>query len=353
MHRVGGGPAVEHREDRPQRDLLLRDEPVARGRPAPAAPGRHVRVGGRRRLLPGRHPPRRDPLLVLDELVRQAGHRGPARGGGEGPAPPGHRGDRRRAGDAHRRRTGGRAGPVRRADPLAPAQRRVPPGAVGGLGADHRPVPDRRQLGRAGPAHPRQLRGLHAGRGAAQVAGGPRPGALDPLLHRLRSGPAETVLRLLPARRRQPLARPAAGPAAGPPAGRVHPAGRAGVAAGPHQLAAALPAAGLGRAERGRGHRPGAPVLPRGRGRGHVHRGPGRAGDGDHRPGGGPPVRLLHHHRRRPVLRAAGAAPGWPGSHLHRRHRPAHPGRAGLAPPVAPQARPGAEHPLPAVPQPR
>ena len=51
---------------------------------------------GAARLLPGRHPPRRDPLLVLDELVWQAGHRGPARGGGEGPAPPGDRRDHRR-----------------------------------------------------------------------------------------------------------------------------------------------------------------------------------------------------------------------------------------------------------------
>ena len=56
MHRVGGGTAVEHREDRPQRDLLLRDEPVARGRPAPAAPGRHVRVGGRRPTSTGTAP---------------------------------------------------------------------------------------------------------------------------------------------------------------------------------------------------------------------------------------------------------------------------------------------------------
>ena len=126
-----------------------------------------------------------------------------------------------------------------------PLDDELPPGQVGGLGADHRPVADRGQLGRAGPAHPRQLRGVHPGRGAAQVAGGARPGALDPLLHRLRGGPAETVLRLLPARRRQRLAGPAAGPAAGPPAGRVHPAGRAGMAAGPHRLAAALPAAGL------------------------------------------------------------------------------------------------------------
>ena len=49
-------------------------------------------------------------------------------------------------------------------------------------------------------------------------------------------GPAEAVLRLLPARRRPRLAGPAPGPAAGPHAGRVHPAWRAGVAAGPDPL---------------------------------------------------------------------------------------------------------------------
>ena len=58
-------------------------------------------------------------------------------------------------------------------------------------------------------------------------------------------------------------------------AGRVHAAGRAGVAAGPYRLAAALPAAGLERAQRGGGGRPGEPVLPRGLRWGHVHRGPG------------------------------------------------------------------------------
>ena len=41
---------------------------------------------------------------------------------------------------------------------------------------------------------------------AQKVAGGARPGALDALLHRLRGRPAEAVLRLLPARRRQRLA---------------------------------------------------------------------------------------------------------------------------------------------------
>ena len=48
---------------------------------AAAAPGRDLRLGGRRGLLPRRHPPRRHPVHVLAQLVRQAGHRGPARDG--------------------------------------------------------------------------------------------------------------------------------------------------------------------------------------------------------------------------------------------------------------------------------
>ncbi len=86
--------------------------------------------------------------------------------------------------------------------------------------------------------------GLQPGRVGPEVAGSARPGALDALLHGLRDRPAEAVLRLFPARRRPRLAGSAAGPAAGPHAGRVHPAWRAGVAAGPHPVAAALPAPG-------------------------------------------------------------------------------------------------------------
>ena len=69
-------------------------------RAAPAAPGRDVRLGGRGRLLPGRHPPRRHPVHVLAALVRPAGHGGPARAGRARPAQPDHgragRPDRRR-----------------------------------------------------------------------------------------------------------------------------------------------------------------------------------------------------------------------------------------------------------------
>ena len=87
-YRLGGGAAVVIGQGRSQRDLLLRDQPVAR-RIAPAAGTRgHVRLGGRRRLVPGHDPPRRHRLHVLGELVRHAGEDRPARVGRPRSAPP-------------------------------------------------------------------------------------------------------------------------------------------------------------------------------------------------------------------------------------------------------------------------
>src|SRR5213075_975415 len=67
----------------------------------------------------------------------------------------------------------------------------------------------RRQLGRAGAAYARQLRGLHARRFEAEVARGARRLALGAVLYRLWRGPAETVLRLLPQRQAERLVRAA------------------------------------------------------------------------------------------------------------------------------------------------
>src|SRR3989442_6274689 len=51
LRRVGSRAAVEHRQDRLERHLLLRDEPVAgRGAPAPP-PRRPLHLGGGRPLL--------------------------------------------------------------------------------------------------------------------------------------------------------------------------------------------------------------------------------------------------------------------------------------------------------------
>ena len=73
---------------------------------AAAAPGRDLRLGGGRRLLPRCHPPRRHPVHVLRQwyakqvTVVQHGR------GERGAAQPGHRRAGGRAGDADRRRTG-------------------------------------------------------------------------------------------------------------------------------------------------------------------------------------------------------------------------------------------------------
>ena len=64
LHRVGGNPAMEQRQGRPQRHFLLRDQPVARGVASTAAPGGDVHLGRRRRLVPRHDAPRRHSLHV-------------------------------------------------------------------------------------------------------------------------------------------------------------------------------------------------------------------------------------------------------------------------------------------------
>ena len=75
---------------------------------------------------------------------------------------------------------------LRRRDPRPSARRRLSQGALAGLGEDHRAAPLRGELGRAGPASARQLRGLRPRGVEGEVARGARHRALDPLLHRLR-----------------------------------------------------------------------------------------------------------------------------------------------------------------------
>ncbi|MCW2652366.1 MAG: hypothetical protein QOE41_4022 [Mycobacterium sp.] len=64
LHRMGRHAALEQRQGRPGRNLLLRAEPVAsRGDPA-CAPGRDVHLGGQLGLVPRGGPPRRHPVHV-------------------------------------------------------------------------------------------------------------------------------------------------------------------------------------------------------------------------------------------------------------------------------------------------
>ena len=84
-----------------------------------------------------------------------------------------------------------------------------------------------RQLGRRGPAPARQFRRLSARRLAAEVARSARRHALHPFLQQLRHGAAEALLRSFPERRRHRLAPAAAGLAQHPPSRReLHAAGR-------------------------------------------------------------------------------------------------------------------------------
>ena len=80
MHRVGGRPALEQRKNRPERHLLLRNEPMAGGLSSAAASDGDVRMGGRGRLLP-RHGPSRRHLLqrLRPGLARDAGLYDPER----------------------------------------------------------------------------------------------------------------------------------------------------------------------------------------------------------------------------------------------------------------------------------
>ena len=201
VRRVGRGPAVEQRQGRHQRHLLLRDERLARRRACSrrtwprSASGRAPRTSTATPPTTAASCPRssatgttsRSPWSSTGSATAARAARSP---GSRWPA-------RRPVTEAELE---SRPGGVRRADRRAPARRRVLPRPLRALGPDHRAAADRRQLGRPGPAHPGQLRGLHPRRVGAQVAGGARPGALDALLHRLRRRPAETVLRLLPAR---------------------------------------------------------------------------------------------------------------------------------------------------------
>ena len=84
LHRMGGRPALEQRQGRPERHFLLRDEPVAGGGHAAAASGGDLHLGGRRRLLSRVDPSRRHPFHLCRQLVRHAGQDGAARGGEAG-----------------------------------------------------------------------------------------------------------------------------------------------------------------------------------------------------------------------------------------------------------------------------
>ena len=218
LHRVGGRPAVEHRQSRPARHQLLRDHAVAGGR--------HLTRPHLTAMVPweGVSDFYRD-MFYHGGMLCQAVDVWYRRTDQHRAAWPGRT-------QLRQRRTPGSSSPVRRHSPtrnLRPtaadyrrrrakpsARRRFSSGALGGVRPDHGAVPVGGQLGRAGAAPPRQRRGVRAGGLEPEMAGDPRPRALDRVLHRLRNRFAEAVFRPLPQRHRQRLGPPATGHAADP-----------------------------------------------------------------------------------------------------------------------------------------
>src|SRR6266853_91899 len=73
MHRMGRRSDLVERERRAEWHLLLRNQPVAGGFPAAAAPEGHVYLGRCGRLVSRHDPPWGYSFDVLGKLVRHAG----------------------------------------------------------------------------------------------------------------------------------------------------------------------------------------------------------------------------------------------------------------------------------------
>jgi len=346
---------MEQRQGRAERDLLLRDEPVA-GRGAPAAASlRDLHLGGRRRLLSRPQSPRRHPLHVRAGVVPLAGRSRPARPRHEGiPEPYEWRLGLRAT---HADRGGARRQPPRLLRGLlaeSPRQRRVLALAHARLVEGHRAALLGGQLGRAGAAPAGQLRGVRALGVEAEVARGARHRALDPLLHGLRRGASEEVLRPLPEGRGDGVEKAAEGRAPGPPPRRaIRRAARDGMAARAHAVDQALPEPDRPELEPHARRAPRLRELRRPRRGRHVPHAAPTEGNRDYRPHRGEALRVVADRRRRPLPDRARADREHEGSRVPGCARPAHADRAGMAPRLASEAGSEAHAPLSAVPHAR
>src|SRR5436853_1561564 len=184
---------------------------MARRLTAAPAFGRDLPLGGGGGLVSGHVAPRRDRVRLLGQLDEEAGDHGTARPRRPRPREPQYRAAGGGTRDTARVRTGGES---RRPSPgdLVPSPRRgVSPRAIARLVPHHGSAAVRGELGRAGPASPGELRRLHPGGVLREMARGPRARALDRVLHGLRTGAAETLLRPLSEGGRQRMGAPAAG----------------------------------------------------------------------------------------------------------------------------------------------
>ena len=132
VHRVGGHAAVEQRQGRHARHLLLRQQPVARGAAASAASRGDHSVGRPERPLPRLRLPRRHPQRVPEALGQAPGRQRPVRpAASERRKNPEHRRVGRRARHALRRGAGEEPRRRLRGAEAAPVRRRVAPRALG------------------------------------------------------------------------------------------------------------------------------------------------------------------------------------------------------------------------------
>ena len=246
MRRMGRRAAVVERQGRIERHLLLRREPVAVRGAAAQAPRRDLPLGGRRRFLPRHGAPRRHLLQRLHQgLVGEPGLYAAARPR-HARLPQPH--DRRLgvgAAGADRRRARRQPPQLLRGLPRAKARhRRLLAVAHAGLVEGQGAAVLGGELGRPGPASARQFRGIRPRRLEAEMAGEPRPRALDAFLHGLWRRAAEEVLRPFPQGREDRLGQAAQGAAAGASRRQVRRAAREGMAAQAHQVDQDVPRPG-------------------------------------------------------------------------------------------------------------
>ena len=245
VRRMGGHAAVEQRQSRHQRHLLLRDESMDGRRTKAAASCRLVHLGRLVRLLPRTVPPRRHSQRFFQQLASAPGRQRAAWP---------RRARRQKRGDGRSGRRSGhavRCGACRELRRLAgrsqaaQALRRLSCRAHRRFFADRGAATLGRQLGRHGAAHARQFRGLFVRRLQAEVARSARRHPFHPLLQQLRRNPAEALLRSFPQRRGYRLGAAAARDAQHSASRRkIRPARRDRMAAGAHAMDQIFSAAG-------------------------------------------------------------------------------------------------------------
>ena len=175
---MGGNTALEQRKGGTRRDLLLRDQSMARGRNAASSPRCDLRLGGLCRPLPGRHASRRHRFNVPEALASDAGENRPARRRRARQEEPRHRRAGVWSGNAARGGTGTQCDAAVGRTRWPPIRRRLLQGALSRLEQGEGAASLLRQLGRQRTAPARQCRRLCARCFGAKMARASRRHAL-------------------------------------------------------------------------------------------------------------------------------------------------------------------------------